>query len=222
MSNPRSPIAEAFRSMRTNIEFAGVVEPVRTILVTSPGPKEGKSTVSANLAAVMLQGGKRVVIVDCDMRRPRIHKLFGMNNRTGLSGLFRGQANLNDVIERRLKNLYVLTSGTIPPNPAELLGSKLMDKILTGLTELGEVVILDSPPLVVTDPVVLSTKVDGVILVVNPGKTKKEALKAAMMQFERSEARILGVVVNQIGKNASYYYDYYYSHQYYQADDQKA
>ncbi len=221
LSNPRSPIAEAFRSMRTNIEFAGAVEPVKTILVTSPGPKEGKSTVSANLAAVMMQGGKRVIVVDCDLRRPKIHKLFGMNNRAGLSRLFRGKANLSDVIERRMPNLFVLTSGAIPPNPAELLGSKLMDKILDGLSNIGDVVILDSPPMVVTDPVVLSTKVDGVIMVVNPGKTKKDALKAAMMQFERSEARILGVVVNQIGKNASYYYDYYYSHQYYQVDDQK-
>lgn len=221
-SNPRSPIAEAFRSLRTNIEFAGVVEPVKTILITSPGPKEGKSTVSANLAAVMVQGGKRVVMVDCDMRRPKIHKLFKTNNRTGLSGLFRGQASLNDVLERRMSNLYVLTSGTVPPNPAELLGSKMMDRILSGLASMADVVILDSPPMVVTDPLVLSSKVDGVILVVNPGRTKKDALKATMEQFARSEARILGLVVNQIGKNASYYYEYYYSHEYYQVDEQKA
>jgi len=222
LSNPRSPIAEAFRSLRTNIEFAGAVEPVKTILITSPGPQEGKSTVSANLAAVMLQGGKRVVMVDCDLRRPKIHRLFKMNNRTGLSGLFRGQVSLNDVVERRSSNLFVLTSGAVPPNPAELLGSKMMDRILTGLSGMSDVVILDSPPLVVTDPLVLSTKVDGVIIVINPGKTKKDALKATMEQFERSEARILGLVVNQIGKNASYYYEYYYSHEYYQVDEQKA
>lgn len=221
-SNPRSPIAEAFRSLRTNIEFAGVVEPIKTILVTSPGPQEGKSTVTANLAAVMHQGGKRVVVVDGDMRRPRLHKIFGMNNLTGLSSLFRGQANITEVIVKRMNNLFVLTSGAVPPNPAELLGSKIMDRILASVLGMGDIVIIDSPPLVVTDPVVLSTKVDGVILVINPGKTKREALKAAMLQFERSDARILGVVVNQIGKNTAYYYEHYYSPQYYQAEDQIA
>jgi len=221
LNNPRSPVAEAFRSMRTNIEFAGVVEPVKTILVTSPGPQEGKSTVSTNLAAVMMQGGKRVVIVDCDLRRPKIHKLLGMKNRMGLSGLFRGQVNLNDVIEKRMNNLFVVTSGAIPPNPAELLGSKLMDKLIASLANMVDVVIIDSPPMVVTDPVVLSTKVDGVVLVVNPGRTKKDALKATMTQLERAEARILGVVVNRIGKNASHYYDYYYPRTYY-TSNQKA
>jgi len=215
LSNPRSPIAEAFRSLRTNIEFAGVVEPVKTILVTSPGPEEGKSTVTTNLASVMVQGGKRVVVVDCDLRRPRVHKLFGMNNRVGVSGLFRGQVNLNDVIEKRLQNLFVITSGAIPPNPAELLGSKAMDKLIADLSNMMDIVILDSPPLVVTDPVVLSTKVDGVIMVVNPGKTKKESLKAAMTQFSRAEARVLGVIINRISKNASHYYEYYYSRKYY-------
>ena len=218
LSNPRSPVAEAFRSLRTNIEFAGVVEPVKTILVTSPGAQEGKSTVSTNLAAVMVQGGKRVVIVDCDLRRPRVHKLLGMKNRMGLSGLFRGQANLNDVIEKRLNNFFVVTSGGVPPNPAELLGSKLMDKLIASLSGMVDVVIIDSPPMVVTDAAVLSTKVDGVVLVVNPGKTKKEGLKASMIQLERAEARILGVVVNRIGKNASYYYDYYYPRSYYSSN----
>lgn len=218
---PRSPISEAFRSLRTNIEFAGIVSPIRTILVTSPGPKEGKSTVSANLAAVMMQGGKRVIIVDCDQRRPRIHKLFGMQNRLGLTGIFRGQVNLNDAAEKYAENLSVITSGAIPPNPAELLGSTMMDKIINRLSEMADIVILDSPPMVVTDPAILSTKVDGVILVVNPGLTKKEAFKAAMTQLKRSEARILGVVVNQIGKKSSHYYEYYYAKSYYQTDKQK-
>jgi capsular exopolysaccharide synthesis family protein len=160
-------------------------------------------------------------VVDCDLRRPRIHKLFKMNKRAGLGNLFRGQTTLNDVIERRMTNLYVVTSGTLPPNPSELLGSTLMDRVIGGLSKMVDVVILDSPPMVVTDPVVLSTKVDGVILVISPGKTKKDALKAAMEQFERSDARILGLVVNQIGKNASsYYYEYYYSTKYYQVDEQ--
>jgi capsular exopolysaccharide synthesis family protein len=221
LNNPRSPVAEAFRSLRTNIEFAGIVEPIKTILVTSPGPEEGKSTVTTNLAAVMMQGGKRVVVVDCDLRRPKIHRLLGMKNRMGLSGLFRGQANLNDVVEKRLNNLFVVTSGAVPPNPAELLGSKLMDKLIASLSNMVDLVIIDSPPVVVTDPVVLSTKVDGVILVINPGKTKKDALKATMTQLERAEARVLGVVVNRIGKNASYYYEYYYPQTYY-TSNQKA
>ena len=217
LSEPRSPVAEAFRSMRTNIEFAGLVEPIKTILVTSPGPEEGKSTLSANLAGVMMQGGKRVIIIDCDLRRPNVHAIFGMQNRLGLTSILRGQVNLKEAIERRFENLGVITSGPIPANPSELLGTILMDKILKGLSDLADVVIIDSPPLVVTDPVILSTKVDGVILVVSPGQTKKQALVAAMDQFERSEARILGVAVNQIVKKSAQYYGYYYSQSYYQS-----
>lgn len=217
LQNPRSPISEAFRSLRTNIEFAGVVEPINTILVTSPGPKEGKSTVTANLAAVMMHGGKKVVVVDADLRRPRIHKLFGLANRIGLSGIFRGQINLVDATEKIGENLHVITSGPPPHNPAELLGSALMDKILAGLAQRSDIVIIDSPPVVVTDPIVLSRKVDGVIVVINPGKTKKESLKATMDQLSRAEARILGIVINQIGRRGSNYYEYYYSKSYYQA-----
>lgn len=218
LQNPRSPISEAFRSLRTNIEFAGVVDPIKTILITSPGPKEGKSTVSANLAGVMIQGGKRVIVVDADMRRPKIHKLFGMQNRLGLSSVFRGQANLLEAAEKRFDNLHVITSGSPPPNPAELLGAKLMDKILGSLSERADVVIIDSPPAVVTDPIVLSNKVDGVIIVISPGKTKKDALRAALTQLERAEARVIGVVVNQIGRKNSQYYQYYYSQSYYKDD----
>jgi non-specific protein-tyrosine kinase len=217
LQNPRSPISEAFRLLRTNIEFAGIVDPIQTILITSPGPKEGKSTVASNLATVMMQGGKKVIMVDADLRRPRIHKLFGLNNRLGLSGIFRGQANLMDAAEKLSDNLHVISSGPPPPNPAELLGSMLMDKILNGVTQRADVVIVDSPPTVVTDPIILSRKVDGVILVINPGKTKKDALKAAMEQLARAEARILGIVINQIGKSGSQYYEDCYSRSYYQA-----
>ncbi|MBN2045295.1 MAG: polysaccharide biosynthesis tyrosine autokinase [Anaerolineales bacterium] len=215
LQNPRSPISEAFRSLRTNIEFAGVVDPINTILITSPGPREGKSTVAANLATVMMQGGKKVIVVDADLRRPRIHKFFGLTNRLGLSGIFRGQVNLVDAAEKLADNLHVITSGPPPPNPAELLGSMLMDKILSGVSQRADIVIVDSPPVVVTDPIVLSRKVDGVILVINPGKTKKDALKAAMEQLTRAEARILGIVINQIGKRSSQYYQYYYTKSYY-------
>jgi len=217
LQNPRSPISEAFRSLRTNIEFAGVVEPINTILITSPGPKEGESTVTANLATVMMHGGKKVIVVDADLRRPRLHKLFGLKNRIGLSGIFRGQINLVDAAEKLGENLHVITSGPPPPNPAELLGSMLMDKILAGLSQRSDLVIIDSPPVVVTDPIVLSRKVDGVIIVINPGKTKMESLKVTMEQLSRAETRILGIVINQIGRRGSNYYEYYYSKSYYQA-----
>jgi len=166
----------------------------------------------------MIQGGKKVIVVDADLRRPKMHKLFNMQNRIGLSSIFRGQANVLEASEKRYDNLFVVTSGAPPPNPAELLGAKLMDKLLNSLSERADVVIIDSPPAVVTDPIVLSTKVDGVILVISPGKTKKDALRAALTQLERAESRVIGVVVNQIGRKNSQYYQYYYSQSYYQDD----
>jgi capsular exopolysaccharide synthesis family protein len=213
-ANPRSPIAETFRTLRTNLEFASVDEPLKTILVSSPGPSEGKTTVATNLAAAMAQANKRVILLEGDLRRPRVHKAMGMPNQMGLSEVFRGQLDIRDVARySKVKDLAVITSGSLPPNPAELLGSSRMGQIISRLEESASIVIIDSPPFVVADATVLASKVDGVILVIQPGRTHAEAAKAMLAQLERADARVIGVVLNRVPrKGASYYGNYLYQY----------
>lgn len=213
-ANPRSPVAETFRTLRTNLEFASVDQTLKTILVSSPGPGEGKTTVATNLAAAMAQANKRVILLEGDLRRPRVHKAMGMTNQVGLSEVFRGQMDIRDVARySKVKDLAVITSGSLPPNPAELLGSTRMKQILSRLEESASVVIIDSPPFVVTDSTVLAAKVDGVLLVIEPGKTHAEAAKAMLTQLERAGARVIGVVLNRVPrKGRSYYGGYYYNY----------
>ncbi len=214
--NPRSPVAEAFRSLRTNLEFASVDRPLRTILVTSPGPSEGKTTIATNLAAVMAQGSKRVILVDGDLRRPRVHRAMGMSNHVGLSELFRSQSSVRDVARySKISNLAVITSGSLPPNPAELLGSERMNHILERLEESATAVVIDSPPFIVADASVLAAKVDGVVLVVQPGRTHAEQAQAILEQLNRAGARVVGVVLNRIPRQRS---DYYGGYRYYHYD----
>ena len=209
-SNPRSPMAETFRTLRTNLEFASVDKPLKTILITSPGSSEGKTTVATNLAAVMAQANKRVILLEGDLRRPRVHKALGMSNQIGLSDVFRGQMDIRDVARySKVKDLAVITSGSLPPNPAELLGSARMVQILARLIESASVVIIDSPPFVVTDATVLAAKVDGVLLVIQPGKTHAEAAKAMLAQLNRAGAHVVGVVLNRVPRKNANYYGYY-------------
>jgi non-specific protein-tyrosine kinase len=212
---PRSPTSEAFRGIRTNIEFANVSYPTKTILITSPSPEEGKTTIVANLALVMAQEGKRVGIMDCDLRRPRIHKLFGVTNRVGITDVLWGKVSLATAFLKAHRNVYIAPSGKLPPFPAELLGSKQMTDLLEEAKEFVDVVLLDSPPAIVTDSIILSTKVDGVIIVVVPKKTKVNSIQLMMDQMNRAEARIIGTIYNKLGRNNSYYYYnppyYYYS-----------
>ena len=216
LEQPRSPVSEAFRLLRTNLEFSGIDKPLRTILVTSAGPCEGKTTVSVNLAASIAQGGKSVILLDTDLRRPQIHTFFNLPNHAGFSDLFRG-GNLSFKMVGHefgsLKDAVVITSGNPPSNPTELLGSERMNQLLTSLKTSAEVIVLDSPPSMVADAEILSAKVDGVILVVYPGHTQVNAALAAVEQMKRSGARILGVVLNRIPQNDSYYYTgYHYYH----------
>jgi capsular exopolysaccharide synthesis family protein len=212
---PRSPIAEAFRSLRTNLEFAAVEKPLRSVLVTSVGSGEGKTTTATNLAIAMAQGGKRVVLLDADLRRPRIHRFFNLSNRVGLSEVFRDHVKLEDALQQTIVGgLSVITSGSIPPNPAELLGSEKMTNILDQLLAATDVVIIDSPPFLVADASVLAAKVDGVLLVIQPGKTNANAAMAMQEQLQRGSARIVGVTLNRIPRRRAYYYGgyrYYYS-----------
>ena len=209
-ANPRSPMAETFRTLRTNLEFASVDKSLKTILVTSPGASEGKTTVATNLAAVMAQANKRVILLEGDLRRPRVHRALGMSNQIGLSDVFRGQMDIRDVARySKVKDLAVITSGSLPPNPAELLGSARMAQILARLVESASVVIIDSPPFVVTDSTVLASKVDGVLLVIQPGKTHAEAAKTMLAQLNRAGAHVVGVVLNRVSRKTSSYYGYY-------------
>lgn len=217
--NPRTPIAEAFRSLRTNLSYTGVDKPLRSLLVTSTGPGEGKTTVSVNLSVVIAQSGKKVVLIDADLRCPAVHRFLNAPNRTGLFNLFREGITPESVCYNNLpvKNMSVITSGSIPPNPAELLGSSKMSSILEGVQEMADLIILDCPPALVTDAQVLAAKVDGILLVVQPGKTRADAVKSAMDQFNRVGTKVVGVVLNRIPKNRSYYYGgyRYYSPYYY-------
>jgi polysaccharide biosynthesis transport protein len=217
--NPLSPIAEAFRTLRTNLDFAGVDKPIKTLLITSTGPSEGKSTISTNLAVVMAQGEKKVVLVDADLRRPTLHRYMQIANRRGLTDLFRDQVALSNIITPWGEPpVAVLTSGGLPPNPAELLGSEKMTKILSDLKGKADIVILDSPPCIIADPMILSAKVDGVLLVIEPGHTKIGAAQVVMEQLQRAGARVVGVVLNPISQRRGHYYSkyrYYSSYYYY-------
>lgn len=211
ISNPRSPIAEAYRTLRTNLEFSNLDKSMRALLVTSASAEEGKSTTLANLAVTIAQGGKRVILVDADLRRPTQHQIFDLKNSAGLTDMVRDDEILKNptLQETAVPNLVVLTSGQLPPNPAEILGSKRMDEILAVLLERADMVLFDAPPLLaVTDAAVLSQKVDGVLLVTSAGKTKRENARKAQAQLEKINARIIGAVLNNVKAESgtSYYY----------------
>jgi succinoglycan biosynthesis transport protein ExoP len=219
LKHPRSPVSEAFRSLRTNLEFTNVDRALNKILVTSSGPSEGKTMIAVNLAAIIAQGGKRVLLIDADMRRPRIHSIFGISNRVGLSTLFRGNMTARSVMRAvdDLENVFIITSGSLPPNPTELLASAKMDYILQEASRDVDMIIVDSPPSIVADYQVLATKLDGVLLVVQPGVTHADAASAMLEQLERVNAHTLGIVLNKIPRNSYYYggyHHYYYPHKY--------
>jgi capsular exopolysaccharide synthesis family protein len=219
-SNPRSPVAEAFRSLRTNLEFADKEKPIKTILVTSSRPGEGKTTIATNLAAIFAQSGKKVVLVDADLRRPNVHGMTGVQNRVGLSTLFKTQLPIEKVWRKRpgTDNLYVITSGSPLENPAEQLSSEKMMMIMADLRKAADIVVIDSPPSVVADAQILSSLVDGVILVLQPGKSPTDEAQATLTQMNTAGARMLGVVFNRIPRNRGHYYGgyrYYHNQGYY-------
>jgi polysaccharide biosynthesis transport protein len=219
-SAPRSPVSEAFRSLRTSVQYASVDKPLRSILVTSPTPSDGKSTIASNLSIVFAQGGSKVFVVDADLRRPRIHHLMGVQNQTGLSELFvQPSVHLNGSVQKsQIENVSIVSSGVLPPNPAELLASKKMREILSVLQGESDLVVIDTPPVLsVTDAVVLAPAVDGVLLVVKPGTTKQTAFRQAIQALNQVGAPLLGVVINEVGGRGayySYYYRKYYQDQY--------
>jgi capsular exopolysaccharide synthesis family protein len=213
---PKSSIAEAYRVLRTNIQFAALDNPATSLLVTSTSPQEGKSTTLANLGVAIAQGGKRTLLVDTDMRRPTIHKLFGLTNKQGLTNLLlTDRPDIGGTAQATsIPNLYVLTSGPHPPNPAELLASKRMDALVALFKESYEVILYDSPPLLaVADAAILASKVHEVVLVVDCGRTRSDASKRAKETLDKTGAKFLGVVLNRLTmRRPGYgYYYYYYS-----------
>jgi non-specific protein-tyrosine kinase len=199
LSDPRSPAAEAYRTLRTNVDFSGLDRAIHTLLVTSVAPHENKSVTAANLAVSMALGDKRTILVDADVRRPALHTLFGLNNDKGLTSLF---IDSKGPIEPALQtmevpNLQVLTSGPLPPNPAELLGSQRMLDVIEALKSRADIVLFDAPPVIaVTDASVLGTRVDGVLLVVQAGQTRREQAKRAKQQLEKLHIRVIGAVLS--------------------------
>lgn len=209
--NPKSPISEQYRTIRTNIQFSAVDEEIQTLLVTSSGPGEGKSTTTANLAVVFAQQGKKVLLIDADMRKPTVHYTFGLTNILGLTNVLTRQSELNEAIKRTdLDTLDVLTSGPIPPNPAELLSSKALQQLLQKAKEIYDIIIFDTPPvLAVTDAQLLANQCDGTILVINSGKTEIESAKKAKEMLVAAKAKLLGVVLNNKKMEKTDYYYYY-------------
>jgi len=213
-SDPKSPIAEAYRTLRTNIEFSSIDKELQTIVITSSGAGEGKSTTAVNLAYAFVQGGKKVLLIDADLRRPMIHKRFEISNRCGLSSVLIGERTIEDCVQS-IENLELITSGPIPPNPSEMLGSNKMKELLEGLKEDYDYIIIDSPPVgFVTDSALLSAAVDGTILTVAIEETEKKAASYAKMQLTRVNANILGVVLTKIPQKNSGYYKYHYASYY--------
>lgn len=220
--SPRSPAAEAFRSLRTALEFSGAGKPIKSLLVTSSGAGEGKTIIATNLALIMAQGGKSVVIMDADLRRPRLHQELGISNGIGLSDIFRGKVNIEGALQSYGEtNLSVITSGGIPPNPAELLASEKMVQILDELTSRFDMVIVDSTPTLVTDSQLIAARVDGVLVVVRAGETQADASRNTVELYRRVGARLLGVILNNVVVNNGYGYgDYSNNYTYYHYDEE--
>ena len=211
LKNPKSRSAEAFRTLRTNIQFSSLDNELKSIVVTSSGSGEGKSTILSNLAITMAESGKRVIIVDCDLRKPSIHKKMGVTNSVGLTNvLVQNMLKEDCIVESPVKNLYILTSGPVPPNPAELLGTKKMRDFIEELKNEFDVILIDAPPvLAVTDAQILSTIADGVIFVASYGEAQKNALVDAKQLIDKVGGKIIGIVFNKVPEEVSGYGKYY-------------
>jgi len=220
-----SQVSEAYRALRSSVGFASIDAPLRRLLVTSASKGEGKTLTSVNLATAMAIDGKRVILVDADMRRPNVHRTLSVPSSPGLSEVLAGMRSIEEAIQdTSVPNLQVVCAGPIPPNPAELLGSRMFDTVLEQLEARADIVIVDSPPCMpVTDPLIVASRVDGVILVLHCGQTRKHAIRHAVEQLNRAHARIVGTVFNRVqaNKSGSYYHYYYHYYQdgYYRDDN---
>jgi capsular exopolysaccharide synthesis family protein len=207
ISDPRSAVSEAYRTLRTNLQFAAVGGTLQTLVVSTPAPNEGKSITVANLAVAFAQGGSRVILVDADLRRPALHELFGVANTVGLSNALVDSATLNApplVAVQCVDGLRLLPSGTIPPNPAELLGSPALQPLIDRLKSMADIVLFDAPPVVpVTDAAILAKRTDGILLVLQAGKTKRDQAARAKELLEQVGVRIVGTALTNAKVDSS-------------------
>lgn len=210
LTDPRSPASEAYRTLRTNLSFYSLDQPITTLVVTSPAPNEGKSTTIANLAVTMAQSGRRTILVDCDLRRPSLHEVFGVSNDVGLTTMVLDEEQPPALRETGVDNLWLLPSGPKPPNPADLLGSRQVDRVIERLSDQADMILIDAPPVIgVTDAVVLGVKVDGVLLVISAGETRREHAERAKELLEKANVRIIGAALTNAPRETTIngYYD---------------
>lgn len=212
---PRSRIAEAYRMLRTNLQFSMIDRPLQTLMITSANPEEGKSITAANVAVVMAQAGKRAVLVDADLRRPVQHQIFGLSNSMGLTSiLLDSNIRLAETLQdTAVENLQIMTSGPLPPNPSELLGSKRMGNLIEALQKQADIIIFDTPPILpVADATILAARVDGTLLVVDSGHTRRALARRGKEALAGVGATVLGVVINRLPQPGKTSYNYYYAH----------
>ena len=209
--DPASPVSEAYRLLRTNLLYALVDNPPKIIVLTSPGPGEGKSTTCANLGVVLAQAGKDVLILDCDFRKPVMHKFFGLRNLRGVVDVVVEAHSLQEVLQEPVQKLKVVTVGPIPPNPTEILGSQRFSQFLAAVRQRFDYVLVDVPPVeLVSDPAILAAQGDGVLLVVDAQSTRKRSVQKAMRGLEAVGANVLGTVMNNLRPTKDGYYSYGY------------
>ena len=204
ITDPRSPASEAYRTLRTNLSFYSLDKPLRTLVVTSPAAGEGKSTTIANLAVTMAQSGRRTILVDTDLRRPTLHELFGAQMSPGLTDAIMAEAGDLPLQKTAVENLWLLSSGSKPPNPADMLGAARMEQIIAQLAEQADIVLFDAPPVMAAaDAAILGSRVDGVLLVIQAGKTRRDQAERARETLEKSRAHVVGAALTNAPKDSS-------------------
>ena len=208
---PKSVVAESYRSLRTAIKYSSADKDIKTIVITSALPNEGKTTIAGNLAITLSQNESTVLLIDCDLRNPSIHKQFGISNSIGITNLLIEKKSLKEVMNIISSKLAVISAGEIPPNPSEILGSEAMDEFLEMMNKVVDYIIIDTPPVApVTDSKVLAAKCDATILVVRANKSKEKFVLDAYNELKKIEANVIGTVLNDTERNKSIkYYKYY-------------
>ncbi len=217
-TRPRSSAAEAYRTLRTNVRFTNLADAYRSLVFTSATAGEGKTTTAANFSVATAQSGARVCLIDADLRRPSLHKMFRLSNQSGLTtALIHGESAAAIAQPTRVPNLFVLTSGALPPNPAELVASSRMRELIADAQTAFDLVVLDTPPIIsVADPVAISAQCDGVIIVIRASQVPLEVIRRAIGQVAAVRTRIIGVVLNRVNlRREGYYYKYYHYYQSY-------
>lgn len=211
--NPKSILAEKYRQLRTSIEYSSIDKKIKTIAITSSEMGEGKSTVAINLACTLGKANKKVIVIDCDLRKPTVHRKLELSNEKGITDYLLGKKELRNVIQCHKAGFHALTSGNLPPNPAEIVDSKSMEELISLLSEEYDYVVIDTPPVrVVTDGAVIAGKADGTLLVVRAEYAKEDSIKKGYEELKKVNANIMGTVLNAVeDSHSSYKYDGYYS-----------